>query len=708
MSTSYQAAVDITARFTGKSATDQAAKSLNEIQKAAQNTNGAFELASKAFKAYVGVEAISKVAEFGKSIIALGDELFDLKQKTGIGVEALASLKTAAELGGVNFEDFEKSLKKFSNTVGQAEGGSRTAGAGFKALGISLNDSTGSAKTSDKLLAEVADKFAGIKDGAGKAAISVALFGKTGTNLIPVLNEGSASLTKYGAGFTSEFAANADAFHDSLVIATENSKGFAASLLNELLPALTSVVEASGEFQGKVGESSDIAKFFGEAIRVAATVAVGALVIVENAFDTVFVAIQGVWEIVKLLGKEFYNVGNVGEAAIKLITGDFDGANASLKTFYATLGRDSSTFLENSGKDGDAYLKRLEHRSAEAAAAIAKINPLGAFGDKVVGRKKAKSQDDAPALHDDEFRKQTDAIDKFKRAQEESFKLGLEAVSGVDKSTVSYKENIEALKIHAEVEKSSVGFTEKNKAAFKAAGEAAIDYKNQLIELEDQNQRSFGHGASEAIQEYGAAARNVAAQTKGVFQDAFKGMEDALVNFVKTGKLNFSNLADAIETDLIRIAARQALVAGISAVGSAFAGAGGSAGSVHAPGQYSLGASSTFANGGIMSEFGSAKLSKYASGGVANSPQVAVFGEGSRPEAYVPLPDGRNIPVKMTGGSGGGGSSVVVNVNIANSGQMDRSEVSDSEKGKAIGRVVSDLITDRLIKERRPGGLLAS
>ena len=38
---------------------------------------------------------------------------------------------------------------------------------------------------------------------------------------------------------------------------------------------------------------------------------------------------------------------------------------------------------------------------------------------------------------------------------------------------------------------------------------------------------------------------------------------------------------------------------------------------------------------------------------MANSPQLSVFGEGRTPEAYVPLPDGKNIPVKMAGGGGG-------------------------------------------------------
>lgn len=60
------------------------------------------------------------------------------------------------------------------------------------------------------------------------------------------------------------------------------------------------------------------------------------------------------------------------------------------------------------------------------------------------------------------------------------------------------------------------------------------------------------------------------------------------------------------------------------------------------------------ADGGVMTGHGMMPLRQYASGGVANSPQMAIFGEGSMPEAYVPLPDGRSIPVKMKGGGAAG------------------------------------------------------
>ncbi len=65
------------------------------------------------------------------------------------------------------------------------------------------------------------------------------------------------------------------------------------------------------------------------------------------------------------------------------------------------------------------------------------------------------------------------------------------------------------------------------------------------------------------------------------------------------------------------------------------------------------GGTSLFADGGIMTSRGPLPLNFYANGGVAMGAQVAVFGEGRMPEAYVPLPDGRRIPVALSGGERG-------------------------------------------------------
>jgi lambda family phage tail tape measure protein len=75
-----------------------------------------------------------------------------------------------------------------------------------------------------------------------------------------------------------------------------------------------------------------------------------------------------------------------------------------------------------------------------------------------------------------------------------------------------------------------------DKAAEKAAAEA--DWTN---------------GARKAIQDYYDQSSNFAGMTNDLFTNAFKGMEDSLVEFVTTGKLNFADFAKSIVADLTRM-----------------------------------------------------------------------------------------------------------------------------------------------------------
>ena len=97
-----------------------------------------------------------------------------------------------------------------------------------------------------------------------------------------------------------------------------------------------------------------------------------------------------------------------------------------------------------------------------------------------------------------------------------------------------------------------------------------------------------------------------------------------------------------------------------------------------------------FAKGGIMTSGGPMPLMSYASGGVANRPQVALFGEGAMAEAYVPLPDGRSIPVTMKGGEQ---SSVQnIKVEIVNQSNEELKATTTQTKQDASGTVLSIVI----------------
>lgn len=178
---------------------------------------------------------------------------------------------------------------------------------------------------------------------------------------------------------------------------------------------------------------------------------------------------------------------------------------------------------------------------------------------------------------------------------------------------------------------------------------------------------------------------------------------DTLTDALMTGKLNFKDFANSIIRDLIAMTVKafifKAIMGTLGGGTSIPSGEGGGGGIVDmsAPGY-------KFAKGGIMGSSGSQSLGlkKYANGGIANSPQLALFGEGSTPEAYVPLPDGRTIPVTMK--SGGGSSNTQVNIINQSGNQVDGDSSTrfDGEK-MIIDVVLKNLTTPSPMREAVKG-----
>ncbi|WP_172332602.1 tape measure protein [Mangrovicoccus sp. HB161399] len=115
------------------------------------------------------------------------------------------------------------------------------------------------------------------------------------------------------------------------------------------------------------------------------------------------------------------------------------------------------------------------------------------------------------------------------------------------------------------------------------------------------------------------------------------------------------------------------------------------------------------ANGNIMTGRGPVRLNRYAAGGIARTPQLSLFGEGSMPEAYVPLPDGRTIPVTLrmpglpgnpSSGQASGGISVQITNQIeAPAGTSDADLAALERRMAAIGRAQADALVARLKRE---------
>jgi lambda family phage tail tape measure protein len=717
VSFNYNAAVNITANFSGQGELKKANDSLKSIATSAGGLSSKFAGVTRALGGFAALFGAQQIISFGKSVIDLGDNLNDLRQKTGISVEALSGLKVAAETGGSSLEGLTSSLRKFSINSAEAGAGVRKAQEGFKALGIAVKNNDGTLKDSGSLILEVADRFSRMKDGPEKAAIATRLFGKAGAEMIPVLNQGRQELEKYAGAFSSAFATNADQFNDNLTILKLNTQSFTADLLSQTLPALNAVTSAfiditksSGETGEEMGALDSIIRAVGFAI----------IAVFERGMAVIDVFKAGVKELATVVGLVINQFGSLGKLFGDLIKnfGNFKATQDSFSRFTDSSKQNFQDFSDESKAIGKDLSDTLSKRFKAAGDAYEKI--FSGKSDLLTTKTPGKPGGDTftPDLKKvdtgEDTRRQRE-LNQIRDLQIELQELvaikDLEA-RRVSMTAVEYQKEMVAIKESTKAKKETNDLLEENRAAYEEVTQKIIEQKQALLDQEQAQRQSFGVGAQEALRDYLETARDVASATKNAFSNAFRGMEDAFVSFVQTGKFNFADLARSIEADLIRIAYRQLIVNTLSsALGSVFGGAGAVAAPVAGTSSAGLafgglGGNFAFAKGGIMTKEGPVPLRAYARGGIANSPQAAIFGEGSTPEAFVPLPDGRRIPVAMQGG-GAGGTSVVVNVNIQSDGSAEENSKAQNQQGKALGELISSTVKQTLIQEKRPGGLLA-
>ncbi|WP_158832630.1 phage tail tape measure protein [Pseudomonas sp. PB103] len=172
----------------------------------------------------------------------------------------------------------------------------------------------------------------------------------------------------------------------------------------------------------------------------------------------------------------------------------------------------------------------------------------------------------------------------------------------------------------------------------------------------DEAQADWSNGARSAFQNYAEQAADVAGQSKSLFTNAFSNMEDSIVNFVKTGKLSFKDLADGIIADLIRIQVRQAAVGIFSTLFSGFAGAGASsaASSGFAAGSSAATSSSLGASAaGYTSKFGFSDGGYTGDGGRYEPKGVVHGGEFVVRKEVVSQPGTREFLERMNASSKG-------------------------------------------------------
>lgn len=191
----------------------------------------------------LGAAVAAPLAGAAKVFSDMGDQIAKMSARTGISVESLSELAYAAELSGTNLEGLEIGVRKMQKTLVNAASGSKSAQDALKMLSLTVEDLDG--LSPEKQFKLIADRLSKIEDPTVRAAAAMEIFGRSGTELIPLMSAGAAGIEELqqqarelGLTMSSEDAKAAEIFNDTLGTLWKVLKMAAFTIGSALAPAL--------------------------------------------------------------------------------------------------------------------------------------------------------------------------------------------------------------------------------------------------------------------------------------------------------------------------------------------------------------------------------------------------------------------------------------------------------------------------------------
>lgn len=194
--------------------------------------------------------AVTAMFAFVESAAKAGDRLDKLRDIIGFTTKNYQLLEGAANLAGIENEEFSKSLQLFSRSIGMARQGMSQYIKEFAILGINMRDGNGQLKNNKELLLEVADAFQHkLKNNVDRAAVSQLLFGRSGLKMINFLEKGRKGIEeattefgKYAFILDKKAIKQSQVFRDSQFLLTAAFKGLKNEIGIGLMPVVQKMI----------------------------------------------------------------------------------------------------------------------------------------------------------------------------------------------------------------------------------------------------------------------------------------------------------------------------------------------------------------------------------------------------------------------------------------------------------------------------------
>ena len=771
-------------------------------------------VAKTTFAVVIGATSVAALRDFVTHTLEAAAALQGLSEQTGASAAALSGFAPVATISGTAMEAIGVSLAKLSKGLAGVDDETAGATKALQFLGVRAKDASGNLRDPAEVMNDVALKLAEFEDGAGKTAIAMELFGKSGATMLPFLKD-LAENQDLNIRLTAKQIEEADQASKAMGRMRAESNFVAQTLVTAAIPSMSVLYqELKNVVLGTDNAVTSVQRMrsdgtltsWAEKTAYALAVVVDALRAIGNTIKSVIGSFSAVWADIELAGT--FLAGGKG-------LNPFSEENrarlqAALEKRNAIVAQANQNYVDlwDMPLLADAVTKRFEeirkgtaaaNAATESAAPRKKLNYSTATGamtanamaaiDSEIKRLQGQVDVESAILKDRQriidlyesqgyisFKEATEArlaaqedfterLRALTDEEEAILRRGLESVAKTTQDKLKLQDRLAEIllkrqRLEREAQQSNLerqirlpGETMKDLAEQAARGQSELraieeqiktlretgaiseldslrrlaaarrDSANQLATLAaqarelaeaapgnekladalkkiEESARQAADGATllnqrvkeladpeagfaKGLRMVAEEAEQIGKQMESATVRAFNGMTDALVNFVMTGKLDFRSLANSIISDLIRIQIQRAITLPLAKAMSSFFG---------------------FADGGVMTSAGPMALRTYASGGIANSPQLALFGEGSKPEAYVPLPDGRSIPVTMSGGASVG-DIFNISVSVSDAGSSSR---GDNPGGRDLGRAIASAVRLELLAQKRAGGLLDS
>jgi len=360
----------VAAKTVGAGSLKRLGNSMQGVQGRVKNLRMAMSGLNKTFATLGVILSAGAFVRMVKGSIDAADAFGKLETQTGIAANTLQAYVNAGKLAGVEQATIEKGLRRLAQSMREADQGVATYKDAYDDLGISVRNTDGTLKTNQQVLGEISDAFAQMEDGVTKTAIAMEIFGRSGSNMVNLLNEGKASLEEFNFEVSDRFAQNAEYFNDQMTMIGFRFQGFSKQLSDALLPTLNNLAEMFRSISLDGSQLNDLFYILNGTLKVLAA--------------TAFTAYKGF----EILG---FSIMQQLKALNEFRKGNFKAGFEEIKKFYTEsaedFGKSMKTFdqiFNGSAKASEDYGKKTGNM-LNRTFGQAMVAKLDAFKDSIKG-----------------------------------------------------------------------------------------------------------------------------------------------------------------------------------------------------------------------------------------------------------------------------------------------------------------------------------